>query len=137
MHTCRKVELLTLVKFFDLIIRGNTGSAPEIEGFPGDKFSIGKIHLDKGVRMIEQETSMNLVLVAIHIEASARAVPLGPAMLASVLKQVFPTSVRTRILDLFLHQDAESCAEQILASDPDWVGLSIYVWNRLLSREIA
>lgn len=58
-------------------------------------------------------------------------------MLASVLKQVFPTAVHTRILDLFLHQNAESCAEQILASDPDWVGLSIYVWNRLLSREIA
>lgn len=80
---------------------------------------------------------MNLVLVAIHIEASARAVPLGPAMLASVVKRAFPDTVHVRILDLFLHQSAESCAAQILASDPDWVGFSIYVWNRLLSREVA
>jgi radical SAM superfamily enzyme YgiQ (UPF0313 family) len=87
--------------------------------------------------MIGQEPRMNLVLVAIHIEASARAVPLGPAMLVSVVKRAFPDTVRTRILDLFLQQSAEYCAEQILASDPDWVGFSIYIWNRLLSREIA
>ncbi len=87
--------------------------------------------------MIGQETRMHLVLAAIHIEASARAVPLGPAMLASVVKRAFPESIRTRILDLFLDQSAEACAEQILALDPDWVGFSIYVWNRLQSREIA
>jgi len=80
---------------------------------------------------------MNLVLVAIHIEASARAVPLGSAMLASVVKRAFPDVVHTRILDLFLQQSAEVCAAEILASDPDWVGFSIYVWNRSLSREIA
>jgi len=80
---------------------------------------------------------MKLVLVAIHIEASARAVPLGPAMLASVLKRDFPETIRTRILDLFLHQSAEECAAQILASEPDWVGFSIYVWNRSRGREIA
>ena len=87
--------------------------------------------------MIVRETRMNLVLVAIHLEPSARAVPLGPAMLASVVKRAFPDAVHTRILDLFLQQSAEACAAQILASDPDWVGFSIYVWNRLLSREIA
>ena len=80
---------------------------------------------------------MNLVLIALHVEASARAVPLGPAMLASVVKRAFPEAVTTRILDLFLQQSAEDCAEQILASNPDWVGFSIYVWNRLLAREIA
>lgn len=80
---------------------------------------------------------MNLVLVAIHLEASARAVPLGPAMLASVVKRAFPEAVHTHILDLFLHQSAEACATQILALNPDWVGLSLYVWNRALGREIA
>jgi len=80
---------------------------------------------------------MNLVLVAIHIEASARAVPLGPAMLASTLKRAFPEAVRTRVLDLFLQQSAEACATEILASDPEWVGFSTYVWNRSLSLEIA
>lgn len=80
---------------------------------------------------------MRLVLVAIHIEASPRSVPLGPAMLASVLRRSHPEAIQTRILDLFLQQSAEACATQILASDPDWVGFSIYVWNRSLTREIA
>ena len=87
--------------------------------------------------MIVQDARMNLVLVAIHIEASPRSVPLGPAMLASVLRRAYPEAIQTRILDLFLQQSAQACAELILASDPDWVGFSIYVWNRSLSREIA
>ena len=80
---------------------------------------------------------MNLVLVAIHLEASPRSVPLGPAMLASALRRTHPKAIQTRILDLFLQQSAEACVEQILALDPRWVGFSIYVWNRSLSREIA
>ena len=80
---------------------------------------------------------MNLVLVAIHLEASPRAVPLGPAMLASVLKRAFPEAIHTRILDLFLQETADSCAAKILALDPDWVGFSLYVWNRSLGLEIA
>ena len=80
---------------------------------------------------------MNLVLVAIHLEPSPRAVPLGPAMLASVVKRAFPGAVHTRILDLFLQQSAETCAAQILALEPDWVGFSLYLWNRSLGREIA
>lgn len=80
---------------------------------------------------------MNLVLVAIHLEPSPRAVPLGPAMLASVVRRAFPEVIQVRILDLFLQQSAEACADQILVSSPDWVGFSIYVWNHALSREIA
>ena len=87
--------------------------------------------------MIVQDARMNLVLVAIHIEASPRSVPLGPAMLASVLRRAYPEAIQTRILDLFLQQSAQACAELILASDPDWVGFSIYVWNRSLSRDVA
>ena len=80
---------------------------------------------------------MNLVLVAIHLEPSPRAVPLGPAMLASVLKRAFPETVHTHLLDLFLQQSAKACAAQILALEPDWVGFSLYLWNRSLGREIA
>jgi hypothetical protein len=90
-----------------------------------------------GLRMIEQDVRMNLVLVAIHLEPSPRSVPLGPAMLASVLKRAHPEAIQTRILDLFLQQSAEACAEQIIALNPHWVGFSIYVWNRALSRAIA
>ena len=79
---------------------------------------------------------MELVLVAIHIEASPRAVPLGPAMLASALKRAHP-EIHTRILDLFLQDSAEACARRILDLAPRAVGFSMYVWNRALTLEIA
>lgn len=80
---------------------------------------------------------MKLVLAALHIEPSPRAVPLGPAMLASVLKRAYPQEIEIRILDFFLDQSANACAERILESDPDGVGFSMYVWNRALCLEIA
>lgn len=80
---------------------------------------------------------MKLVLVAIHIKASTRAVPLGPAMLAAVIRKAFGEEIQTCILDLFLDQQAVKCADRILEFDPDYVGLSMYVWNRFLALEIA
>ena len=80
---------------------------------------------------------MKLVLAAIHIKPSSRAMPLGPAMLAVVLRRAFGEKIRTRIVDLFLDQPAVECADRILASDPDYVGFSMYVWNRGLALEIA
>jgi hypothetical protein len=80
---------------------------------------------------------MKLVLVAIHIKKSTRAVPLGPAMLAAAIHRAFGEEIQTVILDLFLDQPAVECADRILKSDPDHVGFSMYVWNRTLSLEIA
>jgi hypothetical protein len=80
---------------------------------------------------------MELVMVAIHIEVSPRAVPLGPAMLASALKRAFPSGLCTHILDLFLGAPAEACADRILAMAPQAVGFSMYVWNRALALAIA
>jgi hypothetical protein len=80
---------------------------------------------------------MKLVLAAIHIKASSRAVPLGPAMLAAVIRRNFGEEIQTRILNLFLDQPAGECADRILESDPDHVGFSMYIWNRGLALEIA
>jgi len=80
---------------------------------------------------------MKLALVAIHIEPSPRALPLGPAMLASVLRDVFGESVQTRVVDAFVAEPAAACAARILASDPDLVGFSMYVWNRSQTLAIA
>ncbi|HEX4846287.1 MAG TPA: B12-binding domain-containing radical SAM protein, partial [Geothrix sp.] len=80
---------------------------------------------------------MKLVLVAIHVEPSPRAVPLGPAMLASALKVKLGGAVQTRIVDAFVGEPAAACAARILASDPDLVGFSMYVWNRSLALETA
>ncbi|MBI5014041.1 MAG: radical SAM protein [Deltaproteobacteria bacterium] len=80
---------------------------------------------------------MKLALVAIHPEESARAVPLGPAMLASALKKAFPGEIRVDVLDLYLGDTAGQCAERILALRPRYVGFSMYLWNRLLVLQIA
>ncbi|WP_306602116.1 B12-binding domain-containing radical SAM protein [Geothrix sp. 21YS21S-2] len=80
---------------------------------------------------------MDLVLVAIHLEASARAVPLGPAMLASVLRRSFGAEVAVRVLDLYLDQTPEACADRILEDAPRWVGFSMYLWNRDLTMAVA
>ncbi len=80
---------------------------------------------------------MKLVLAAIHIKASSRSMPLGPAMLASVIRRAFGKEIQTCILNLFVDQPAVECAERILESGPDHVGFSMYVWNRGLVLEIA
>jgi hypothetical protein len=84
-----------------------------------------------------EATFMDLVLAAIHLEASPRAVPLGPAMLASALKRAFGGQVRTRVVDLFLQDSPEACAGRILESAPAAVGFSMYVWNRGLALATA
>ncbi len=80
---------------------------------------------------------MHLLLVALHIEPGPRAVPLGPGMLAAALKKHHPDHVQTTVVDLFLNQSAEACADALLALEPDAVGFSVYVWNRELALEIA
>lgn len=80
---------------------------------------------------------MKLMLVAIHIEPSPRALPLGPAMLASVLHATLGEAIETVVMDAFLADAPEACAAKILASDPDLVGFSMYVWNRPHALQIA
>jgi hypothetical protein len=80
---------------------------------------------------------MNLSLVSIHIEPSSRAVPLGAATLAASLHEAFGERLRIGLVDLYLQQAVETCAQQILAQDPDWVGLSLTVWNRAPALQIA
>ena len=79
---------------------------------------------------------MKLLLISIHIEKSARAVPLGPAMLATNLKKELPSKIKTDILNLYLHQSAEECAKNILTYNSDCIGFSTYIWNRILTLEI-
>ncbi len=80
---------------------------------------------------------MQLVLVAIHIEPSTRALPLGPAMLASMLRGALGEAIQTRVVDAFVPESTETCAARILASEPDLVGFSMYVWNRSQTLAIA
>lgn len=80
---------------------------------------------------------MKLTLAAIHIEASPRAMPLGPAMLASALRAELGEAIQVEVLDAYLSDTPSDCASKILASSPDLVGFSMYVWNRARFMEIA
>jgi hypothetical protein len=80
---------------------------------------------------------MHLCLVSIHVEPSSKAVALGNAMLASALKQRLGNRIRVDLLDLHLRQPVEECIDLILRQQPDWVGLSLAVWNRTRGLEIA
>ncbi|MEZ4599695.1 MAG: DUF4080 domain-containing protein [Syntrophotaleaceae bacterium] len=80
---------------------------------------------------------MNLCLVSIHIQRSNKAVALGNAMLASSLKRRFGNQIRVDLLDLYLDDPAGDCVDRILQLQPEWVGLSLAVWNRGMGLEIA
>ena len=58
-------------------------------------------------------------------------------MLASVLKRAFGEVIQTRVVDAFVAEPVAGCAARILASTPDLVGFSMYVWNRSQTLEIA
>ena len=80
---------------------------------------------------------MKLVLVAIHIEPSPRALPLGPAMLASALQGALGERITAMVLDAFVAEPPAACAARILALAPAAVGFSMYVWNRTQTLAIA
>lgn len=80
---------------------------------------------------------MKLVLVAIHIDNSSRAVSLGTATLAAVVDQAFAEEIDTALVDCTLQQSAADCTARILNHAPDAVGLSVTVWNRDLALDIA
>jgi len=80
---------------------------------------------------------LKLVLVAIHIDTSSRAVSLGTATLAAAVDQAFGEEIDTTLVDCTLQQSAADCTAQILNHAPDAVGLSVTVWNRDLALDIA
>lgn len=82
---------------------------------------------------------MRVVLAAIHTCPSPQAVPLANAFLKAYLcaDEELSASISVSLADYFLNQSAEECAAGILTENPDAVGLSMYVWNRVLCMEIA
>ena len=82
---------------------------------------------------------MKIILTAIHAHPSPQAVPLANAFLkASVADdQTLAGRGEIHLLDFYCADPALACAERILALEPDAVGFSVYVWNRMQSAEIA
>jgi radical SAM superfamily enzyme YgiQ (UPF0313 family) len=82
---------------------------------------------------------MRILLVAIHPYPSPQALSLGNAFLKAFLSADAPLSDRISLAlsDFFVGQGVDACLSAILAENPDAVGISIYLWNRGMARELA
>jgi radical SAM superfamily enzyme YgiQ (UPF0313 family) len=76
--------------------------------------------------------TIRITLVSIHPAKSPQSVPLANAFLAASLKSAPELSgqVAVTIVDLYKEQTVQECATAAMATKPDMVGFSVYVWNR-------
>ncbi|HEX5774056.1 MAG TPA: radical SAM protein [Geomobilimonas sp.] len=82
---------------------------------------------------------MNVLLTAIHPYPSPQAIPLANGYLAASLAadEELADRVRVTLCNFFVGDPAATCADTILAAEPDAVGFSLYLWNRRACLEVA
>ena len=82
---------------------------------------------------------MRIVLAAIHTYPSPQAIPLANAFLKSYLDNDpdMAEKVTVELCDFFVEQPVDDILSTILARNPDIVGFSIYLWNRIVSLELV
>jgi len=85
-----------------------------------------------------------LAFLSVHIEDSPEARPLGAASVAAALLAAkrpesphLAGKLEARLVEGFVSEDASALADRTLASDPDWIGLSAYSWNRARIAQVA
>jgi len=82
---------------------------------------------------------MRILLAAIHPYPSPQALSLGNAYLKAFLSADAHLSGRISLTlaDFFAGQHVDTCLSAVLTENPDAVGISIYLWNRGMARELA
>lgn len=85
---------------------------------------------------------MHIVLVAVHTGRNPEAIALGAACIAAALKADPDLNghIQVSILESYLGDSADpglELANRILTLQPDLVGLSVYLWNRLTLCRVA
>jgi len=70
-----------------------------------------------------------LVILALHIEESPEALALGAASVAAAVSQAHADAIETVIVEDLVASGPEAISRRILASRPDWLGLSLFTWN--------
>lgn len=80
-----------------------------------------------------------LVLVSLHVEPSPEALPLGAASVGAALKADPTLGPRLALLlvEGFVSESPELIAARIVEARPDWIGFSLYSWNRRSFAEVA
>jgi radical SAM superfamily enzyme YgiQ (UPF0313 family) len=78
-----------------------------------------------------------LVILALHIEESPEALALGAASVAAAVSQAQAGAVETVIVEDLVASGAEAISRRVLASRPDWLGLSLFTWNCRVMLEAA
>ncbi len=78
---------------------------------------------------------MNILLVTLHVNDSAQAIPLA----AGNLKAALPEAQRqhTKLIEFYPGQHIQQMCDQILSCAPDLVAFSLYVWNRSQLLKVA
>jgi radical SAM superfamily enzyme YgiQ (UPF0313 family) len=75
---------------------------------------------------------IRITLVSIHPNRSPQSVPLANSFLAASLKSAPDLSgkVNVTVIDLYNEQSPQECSKAVIATDPNMVGFSVYIWNR-------
>lgn len=89
-----------------------------------------------------------LVILSLLLEASPEALALGAASVAAAVLRADPAdhplvagAVEVELMEADLHgkdsPDAEALVSRALAASPDWLGLSLFSWNRRVLLDVA
>ena len=70
-----------------------------------------------------------LAILALHIEESPEALALGAASVAAAVAQAHPGAIEAVVVEGLVSEAAETLSKRVLASRPDWLGLSLFTWN--------
>ncbi len=74
---------------------------------------------------------MNIVLTSVHIANTPDAIPLAPALLKTYIEKYnSDEELNTTILESTLSKDIDIFVKEILDTEPNIIGFSIYLWNR-------
>jgi Radical SAM superfamily/B12 binding domain len=82
---------------------------------------------------------VNILLISQHHSRSPQAVSLATAFLAAALTgdELLAASCRVILRDLFPDSPLEESLDELLATSPHVVGISVYLWNRGRALELA
>jgi len=81
--------------------------------------------------MTEEHNQLRVALVARHAGHFDSSVPLGPASIAAALRaEPGLKGAHIELLESFPDETPKALADRLVATHPDVIGCSVYLWNR-------